>query len=168
VSFVAITLRVASQRVFVVVYFVMDLVQKFWLHPPMYLTIFIGLVHHKVILCCNSISHACREEWMPAARFCICNWVAWGTTHHTTWGVRQHEYVLQFEPRDSNVTTSVSNLSSSSSLFNGEFRWYDAGVPCWLVEVMSGFIPCQYIIRAIKSSRMLGEIYSTHGEMRNP
>jgi hypothetical protein len=36
VSFATITLRVASQRVFVVVYFVSDSVRKIWIHPASY------------------------------------------------------------------------------------------------------------------------------------
>jgi hypothetical protein len=35
VSFAAITLFVASQRVFIVVYFVIDTSGNFWIHPPM-------------------------------------------------------------------------------------------------------------------------------------
>jgi hypothetical protein len=47
VSSVDITLCVASQRVFIVVYFVMTQSEKFWIHPR---TLLYYLIQHEIVL----------------------------------------------------------------------------------------------------------------------
>jgi hypothetical protein len=92
VSFAAITLCVASQRVFIVVHFVMTQSGNFWIHPRISTTRW-----WKVEICCyNEIQNYCKQRRLPVVwtvtntvRGCIQKFPEWVgneiTTINTRW-----------------------------------------------------------------------------------
>jgi hypothetical protein len=133
VSFAAITLRVASQRVFiiVVVYFVMTQSGNFWIHPRVYSWWQDqAIISRCCIYCsdCEILWDGC-EKWTEREAVENCNGELWGITRNLPvrkgkpWkaSVRIGRTRLGFEPSNSQIQVSsitcVPHRFQSVSLF---------------------------------------------------